>query len=105
MRLDHESEQVSHRLQDLLEFKVHLRQMAMHPHMPLKAVHEELVGQHSREVFGDVDVQYSVEVLVFVILQLTEDGDLGSRVRVGVGGGRVKGRREGEGGRRVKRGR
>ena len=79
MRLHHEPEQISHRLQDLLQFEMHLWHMAVHPHVFLKAIHKELVSQHCREVFGDVDVQYSVEVLVFVILKLTKDGDLGAR--------------------------
>ena len=73
---------------------MHLWHVAIQPNVLLKAEYQELVCQHCRKVFTDVDVQHRVEVLVFVILQLTKDGDLG-----GGGGGMVEdGRRNGEGG-------
>ena len=77
MRLYHEPKQVSHRLEDLLQFKVHLWNMAVFSDVSLETEDQVLVGQHRRKVLGDVDVKDCVEVLVFVVLELAEDGDLG----------------------------
>ena len=50
--------------------------MSVFSDVSLEAEDQILVGQHRRKVLGDVDVKDCVEVLVFVVLKLAEDGDL-----------------------------
>jgi hypothetical protein len=78
--LNHEPKEVSHRFKQLLQLEVHLLLVAVLSNVLLETPDEELVRENSREVLGDVDVQDCVEVLVFVILKLTEDGYLRERV-------------------------